>query len=115
METTNGQVTTATAGGSSCHDAGQGSPGWLTGRRGLVVGVAVAAVAVALALSQHWLAIANLVPLLVVLPCAVMMFTCMKGTNRGQQTDTAQASLQNEAPSLPTSEAKVTDPVRWAG
>ena len=78
------------------------------------MGVAAAAAAIALALSQHWLAIADLVPLLAVLPCAVMMFHCMKGMNRGQQTDTPQASLPNEAPSLPTSEAKATDPVSWA-
>ena len=115
METTNGQVTTAAAGGSSCHDAGQGSPGWLTGRRGLVVGVAVAGAAISLALSQYWLAVADLVPLLVVLPCAAMMFHCVKGMNRGQQTDTAQASPQNEGPTLPAFEAKAIEPVRWAG
>src|ERR1700730_3002056 len=84
---TNDQVTTPTAGGSSCHGAGQGSPGWLSGRRGRVVGVAVAAAAILLASSQHWLSVAELVQLLVVLPCAVMMFTCMKGMNRGQQAD----------------------------
>jgi hypothetical protein len=114
MGTTNGQATTPATGGSSCHGAGQGSPGWLSGSRGLVVGVAAAAAAIALALSQHWLAIADLAPLLVVLPCAVMMFTCTKGMNRGQQADT-QTSLQNGAPTLPASEAKATEPVRWAG
>jgi choline-glycine betaine transporter len=115
MGTTNGQVTAPAAGGSSCLGAGQTSPGWLTGRHGLVVGAAGAAAAVALALSQHWLAIADLVPLLAALPCAAMMFHCMSGMNRGQQTDAAQASLQNEAPNLPTSEAKTVEPVRWAG
>jgi choline-glycine betaine transporter len=116
MGTTNRQLTTPAAGGSSSHGAGQASPGWLSGRRDLVVGVvAAAAAAIALVLSQHWLTIADLVPLLAVLPCAVMMFHCMKGMNRGQQTDTAQASLQNEAGSLPTSEAKATDSVKWAG
>jgi hypothetical protein len=75
--------------------------------------MAVAAAAIALALSQHWLAIADLVPLVAVLPCAVMMFHCVKGMNRGQQINTAQASLRNEAPSLPTSEAKATDRVSW--
>ncbi len=115
MGTTNRQMTTPAAGGSSGHGAAQGSPGWLSGRRGLVLGLAAAAAAIALALSQHWFAIADLVPLLAVLPCAAMMFHCMKGMNRGQQTDTAQASLQNEAPSLPTSEAKATEPVSWAG
>jgi hypothetical protein len=114
MGTANGQMTTPAASGSSCHGAAQGSPGWLRGRRGLVLGAAVGAAAIALALSQHWPAIADLAPLLAVLPCAVMMFHCMKGMNRGQQTDTAQASLQNEAPSPPISEAKATDPVRWA-
>jgi Protein of unknown function (DUF2933) len=95
MGMTNGQVTTPAIGGSSCHGSGQGSPRLLRGRRGLVVGVAAAAAAVALALSQHWLVIADLVPVLAVLPCAVMMFTCMKGMNRGQQADTARTSLQN--------------------
>src|SRR5260370_35924657 len=115
MGTANRQMTTPAAGGSSCHGAAQGSPGWLSGRRGLVLGVAVAGAAIALAVSQHWLAIADLVPLLAVLPCAVMMFHCVKGMNRGQQTGTAQASLQNEATSPPTSEAKATDSVKWAG
>ena len=101
MATTNDQLTTPTVDGSSCHS----SPSWLSRRRGLVVGAAVAAAAIALALSQHWLAIANLVPLLVVLPCAVMMLSCMKGMNRGQQTNTAQTSPQNVVPTLPTSES----------
>ena len=114
MGTANGQMTTPAAGGSFCHGAGQASPGWLSGRRSFVVGVAAAAAAIALTLSQHWLAIADLVPLLAVLPWAVMVFHCMKAMNRGQQTDTAQASLPNEAPTLPTSEAKATDPVSWA-
>ena len=115
METTNGQMPTPNAGSSSFHGAGQGSPGWLSGRGRLVVAIAAAAAAIALALSQHWLAIADLVPRLAVLPCAVMMFHCMKGMNHGQQTDTAQASLQTEAVSLPTSEAKATDLVKCAG
>ena len=42
---------------------------WLSGRGRLVVAVAAAAAAIALALSQHWLAIADLVPLLAVSPC----------------------------------------------
>ena len=106
MQTTNGQVTIPTGGvGSSCHGAGQSSPGWLNGWRGPVVWVAAATAAVALALSQHWIAVADLLPLLVVLPCAVMMLSCMKGMNRGQQTNTAQTSPQNAVPTLPTSES----------
>jgi hypothetical protein len=115
MGTTNAQMPAPAAGGSSCHGAGQGSLGWLSGPRGLVVGMAAAAAAIAMALSQHWLAIADLVPLLAVLPCAVIMFHCMQSMNRGQQIDTAQASLENQAPSLPTSEARTVEPVRWAG
>jgi hypothetical protein len=41
--------------------------------------------AIALALTQHWLAVAELGPLLFLLPCALMMFMCMKGMNHGQQ------------------------------
>jgi hypothetical protein len=115
MGTANGQMPTPDAGGSSCHGARRGSPGWFSGRRGLVVGMAATAAAIAMALSQHWLAIADLVPFLAVLPCAVMMFHCMQSMNRRQQTDTAQALLQNEAPSLPISEAKTVEPVRQAG
>jgi hypothetical protein len=100
METTNGQVTIPAGGvGSSCH------AGWLNGRRGLVVGVAAATAAVALALSRHWVAVADLLPLAVVLPCAVMMLSCMKGMNCGQQTNTAQTSPQTGVPTLPTSES----------
>ena len=115
MGTTNGQMPTPDAGGSSCHGARRGSPGWFSGRRGLVVGMAAAAAAIPMASSQHWLAIADLVPFLAVLPCAVVMFHCMQSMNRGQQTDTAQALLQNEAPSLPISKAKTVEPVRRAG
>jgi len=35
-------------------------------------------------------AVADLVPLLYVLPCAAMMFVCMKGMSHGQQADTSQ-------------------------
>lgn len=98
MGTTNGQAITPAADSSSCHVAGQGLSGWLNRRRGLVIAAAMAAAAAALALGQHWIAIADLVPLLFVVPCAAMMFMCMKGMNHGQQTDTTQTSPQNEAP-----------------
>jgi len=73
-----------------------GSPSWLRRWYGLVVAGAVAAGVVAFALDKHWLAIADLAQLLFILPCAVMMFICMKGMNRGQQNDSAQASDRNE-------------------
>jgi len=99
METTNTLVTTHSAGGSSCHSTGQGTRGWLGGQRGLVIAAVVAAEAAALALGQHWLAAADLVPLLFVLPCAAMMFMCMKG-NHGQQTSAPPASTQGGTPTI---------------
>ena len=93
MEMTNTQVTSHAAGGSFCH----GARGWLGGRRGLVIAAGVALAATALALGQHWLAAADLVPLLFVLPCAVMMFMCMKG-NHSQQTNGPPASSQGGTP-----------------
>jgi len=45
-------------------------------------------------LGQHSLAAANLLPLLYVLPCAAMMFMCMKGMHHGQQ----KGAAQTEAP-----------------
>jgi hypothetical protein len=61
-----------TAGGSS----------WLVRRRGPIIAAAAVAAAVALALGQHWVAVADLVPLLYVLPCAAMMFVCMRHGHR---------------------------------
>ncbi len=99
MGTTDAQAIAQSA-GSSCHVGGQGSSGWLRRRRGLLIAAAVTTVAAAgsLALGQHSLAVANLLPLLYVVPCAAMMFMCMKGMHHGQQTGTAQTSSQNEAP-----------------
>jgi hypothetical protein len=99
METTNDLVTIpATAGSSSCHGAGRDSGGWLTRRRGLVFGGGAVAAAVAVALNQHWLTVADLPLLLFLLPCAVMMLMCMKGMNHGQQTAGAQASANADKP-----------------
>ena len=113
MVMTNGRLSASAADTSSGYSVVQGSPGWLSGRRGLGVGAAIAAASAALALG-HWLAVADLVPLLFVLPCAVMMFHCMKGMKREAQTDGAQTSLQN-ASNLPASEVKPTEPAGWAG
>jgi hypothetical protein len=86
METTNVQLTAP-----AVH-------GWLSGQRGIVIALAVAAAAVAIAAGRHWLAIADLVPLLFVLPCAVMMLKCITGTNRGPQTGTTQAAAPSDTP-----------------
>lgn len=45
-----------------------------------------------LALSQSWITVGNLLPLLFTLPCAVMMFMCMKGMRHGQQDGEAASS-----------------------
>jgi hypothetical protein len=88
---TNSQMTTPGVGNASRRGIGQGSRDWLGRRRGFVIAVAVAAAATALALGRHWLAVFTL-------PCAVMMFMCMKGMNHGRQTGTPQASARNETP-----------------
>ncbi len=99
MKTTNRLITTpATARNSSCYARSRASGSWLSRRRGLVFGGGAIVAGVALALSQHWLTVADLAPLLFLLPCAVMMFMCMKGMNHGQQTEMAQASASADTP-----------------
>lgn len=83
--------------GSSHRQSNQGEGSWIQRHRGLIIGTAFAAAATALALSQHWIAAAALLPLLYVLPCAVMMFMCMKGMNHGEQP-AAQVPVRNETP-----------------
>jgi hypothetical protein len=55
----------------------------------ILVAVGAAAATTGLALSQHWLAVADLLPLLFVVPCALMMGMCMKGMGRDQPTGSA--------------------------
>ena len=98
METTNTQVTTPAGGGWSRHCAGQGTPGRSRRQRGLFIAALIAAAATLLALGQHWLAAADLVPLLFLLPCAVMMFMCAKGNQ--QQADPSPASSQGGTPTI---------------
>ncbi len=88
----------AVAGRSSCHRANKGSGSWVARHRGIIFGGGVIVAATALALNQHWVAAASLVPLLFVLPCAVMMFMCMKGMNHGQNTGGTQASTPADTP-----------------
>jgi hypothetical protein len=63
----------------------------------VAVGVLTVA-AVALALGQHWVTIAALLPLAYLLPCVAMMFMCMRGMNRPPQTNLVQASARPETP-----------------
>jgi hypothetical protein len=90
METTKQLVPTAPSIGSS-------SRGWLSGRRGLIFGGGALVVLVALALSQHWLTLAGLLPLLIVLPCAVMMVMMVLCMNHRQQTGGAQTCINPDA------------------
>ena len=97
METTNHLVKTSPAAGTSCHSASHGGGSWLGRRRTLVLFGGAIVAGAAFALSQHWLTVANLIQLLFVLPCAVMMFMCMKGgMNQSQQTDSTQPSSRAE-------------------
>jgi hypothetical protein len=97
METTNDGVTTPATAGSSSWQAGNRAPGgWLSHRRGLIFGGGAIVVAVALALGQHWLSIAALPLLLFLVPCAVMMFMCMKGMNHAEETGGAQTSINSD-------------------
>lgn len=97
MEKTANIATTKMSGSSSCHAPGQGQGSWFGRHRGVVIAVITVAGATGLALSQHWLAAAALLPLLYVLPCAVMMFMCMKGMNHGEQP-AAQVHVRNDTP-----------------
>jgi hypothetical protein len=73
-------------------------PGWLSGRRGFAIAAVAAALTAAFALGQHWLTVADLVPLLFVLPCAAMMLRCLKGADGNLQPDTPQAPAQSDRP-----------------
>jgi hypothetical protein len=86
--------------------------GWLGKQRGVVIALGAASVAV-IALSEHWLAITDLVPLLFVLPCAAMMLKCAQGKNRGPQRD---ATAQSDIPTIPATRLEYKpEPVHWSG
>jgi hypothetical protein len=92
METKNHLTNpSATTGNASCHGSSQGSGRWFGRRRGLVLSAGAVIIGVAVALNQHWVALAALAPLLFALPCAVMLIVCMKGMAHGPN-DNAQAA-----------------------
>src|SRR5258708_662029 len=95
----NNPVTAPSATNASCHGSSQGSGNWFRQRRGLVLGVGAVIVGVAVALDQHWVALAALAPVLFVLPCAVMLIVCMKGMGHGPTDDPhgARAPIRPEA------------------
>ena len=55
---------------------------WYSGWRPLAALGALAVVLAALGLSLNWIAFATLLPLIYVLPCAAMIYVCMKHTKR---------------------------------
>ena len=65
--------------GSLPRGPGHGRRFLFGGWRGLLSVTVLAAALAALAVSRNWIAFATLLPLLYVLPCAAMMFMCMKG------------------------------------
>lgn len=86
MESKNLNISSPATGATSRRGATKGR--WLGGWRSGAVASVVIAAGIGLALSQHWFDIADLLPLLFVLPCMAMMFVCMKGMNHNQQVDT---------------------------
>ena len=96
MKTTNDRAVAPANDSFSRYLVRGGSLSWLRRWYGLAITGAATAGVVTLALGQHWLAIADLAPVLFILPCAAMMFLCMKGMNHGQQNDSVQASARND-------------------
>lgn len=94
-------TTNAPQRGSSCHADKGGASSWLDGRRGLLL-LAVAVIAgLALALNQHWLFVAQIAPLLFLLPCMLMMFMCMKGHSRQSNAGAAPETVETGAAAAP--------------
>ena len=69
----------------SCHGAAPNSNKMLGWQRSIAIVATLAVVAggVAFAVDQRRLSVAALTPLLFTLPCAVMMFVCMRGAFSG--------------------------------
>ncbi len=77
------------------------SQSWLSRNKMIAFGLAGVLGLIAFGLSQNWLTLAGLLPFLYVLPCAAMMFMCMKGMNHGPQTGSGSAGS-------PTSDKQVS-------
>lgn len=112
MESTNGLITIPPDTGAPVRPGStQGSSGGLGGRPALAVAGVVIAAGIGLALSQHWLDLATLVPLLFVLPCMAMMFMCIKGMNRSQQTDSTTKRRSTDDGPLTGAEPRTSAPL----
>jgi hypothetical protein len=71
----------------SCHSGQSDRSGKRRNGLLIVAGVAVVAIALGVAVDRQWLSLGALTPLLLTLPCAVMMFMCMRGMNRSAGAD----------------------------
>lgn len=72
---------------SSCHGGQSGRSGKRRNGLLIVAGVAVGAIALGVAVDRQWLSLGALTPLILSLPCAIMMFMCMRGMNRSVGAD----------------------------
>jgi hypothetical protein len=81
----------ATAVGSSADTATRRRATWAYRHRKVLIAGAVATAATVLAVSQDWIAAANLPSLLLALPCTLMMLKCMSGMHGGRQTEAVPA------------------------
>lgn len=66
----------------SCHSGQSGHSGKRQNGVLIVAGVAIVAIALGVAVDRQWLSLGALTPLLLMLPCAVMMLMCVRGMNR---------------------------------
>lgn len=90
--TTTGTLTTVGAIAGASPDAATRRPAfWARRHRKVLIAGAIATAVVALAVSQDWIAAANLPSLLLALPCTLMMLICMSGMHGGRRTEAVRA------------------------
>lgn len=67
----------------ACHGARSGRHARRRNGFMIVTAVAVLALALGIAIDRQWLSLGAFTPLLLALPCATMIFICMRGMNHG--------------------------------
>lgn len=80
----------------SCHGAEPARSGKRRNGLLLIAGVAIVAIALGVGIDRQWLSLGALTPLLLTLPCALMMLMCMRGMNRS-----ADANARSDDESVP--------------
>ena len=104
METTNRAIAVVTEWRNN-PDRRQNLRKWFMSWRGFAIAGAAAA-AIVLALSQQWLSGRDLLPLVYLLPCAVMMAMCAKGMS--QCDSQGSGSGKTQAANTPTDRTSQT-------